>query len=405
MTDDRMIEALAGIARRRDGRIDPADDTIQRERLVASFAARAARGRGAWGRPAARWAAAAVALSLAAAVAILVVLPGGDLDYAVQGGVASEEGYVQADSMPVTIHFTDGSRFVARPHSAGRVIDVDSSGARLLLERGTFSVAVVHAEGRAWSVAAGPYVVRVTGTRFDLSWSPDREELSLVLEEGKVAVRGPMIDDELSMQAGQIFTVRLPEGHFEVRSANLTVRPEPTATAVAGAPIVAPSASSPPPPPLMAPAPARVSWSRLVADGAYDQVLAEADARGVEGVLATGSLDDVVALGDAARYRGRGEVARKALASLWERFPDQRAGKSAAFLLGRLSEGAPASAIAWYDRYLAADPGGAYASEAMGRKLELLARTNRPAARTAAQQYLAAYPNGAHAAFARDLLR
>src|SRR5690606_25393510 len=103
------------------------------------------------------------------------------------------------------------------------------------------------------------YVVRVTGTRFDLSWSPEREELLLELEEGKVAVRGPMIDDELSMQAGQTLTVRLPEGHFQVRSSTLTARPEPTATAVAAAPTTAPTASANPPPAVAAPA--RMSWS------------------------------------------------------------------------------------------------------------------------------------------------
>src|SRR5690606_40554804 len=140
--------------------------------------------------------------------------------YAVEGGPVTEEGYVQATGEEVTIRFNDGSRIAAHPNSAGRVIDVDASQVRLLLERGTFSVAVVPAKDRAWSVAAGPYVVRVTGTRFDLAWDPAAEELQLELEAGKVAVRGRMLEDELSMQAGQILVVRLPAPTYQVRSSS-----------------------------------------------------------------------------------------------------------------------------------------------------------------------------------------
>ena len=152
-------------------------------------------------------------------------------------------------------------------------------------------------------------------------------------------------------------------------------------------------------------APTRKTWAALVADGEYDAVLAQAEARGIDAVMQGGSAGELVALGDAARYRGRGDVARRCLIALREHHAGHQAAVSAAFLLGRMSEGSPSSAIGWYDRYLAEAPGGAYAAEALGRKLALMAKTSPSAARGVAKQYLAAYPRGAYAELARKLAR
>src|SRR5690606_9280331 len=66
--------------------------------------------------------------------------------------------------------------------------------------------------------------------------------------------------------------------------------------------------------------PTRVGWSARVAAGEFDAGLAEADERGVDAVLASASAQDLVALGDAARYRGRGGVASRCLTALRKRF-------------------------------------------------------------------------------------
>jgi hypothetical protein len=134
-------------------------------------------------------------------------------------------------------------------------------------------------------------------------------------------------------------------------------------------------------------------------------VLSEAQARGIDSVLGSGSLDDLVALADAARYAGRGDLAQRALQSVRSRFASSPAARTAAFLLGRMAEGgAPSAAIGWYDRYLAEAPGGAFASEALGRKM-LLLRTSSPAqARAVAKQYLKSFPKGGYAQVARDIV-
>ncbi len=125
---------------------------------------------------------------------------------------------------------------------------------------------------------------------------------------------------------------------------------------------------------------------------------------GLEGALAKSSLADLVALGDAARYRGRSDVARRALLAQRERFSSSTAARTAAFLLGRLAEAEPETAIRWYDRYLAEVPNGEFASEALGRKLVAVHSVSGPvAARPVAKEYLRRFPNGAYAAKAREL--
>jgi TolA-binding protein len=149
---------------------------------------------------------------------------------------------------------------------------------------------------------------------------------------------------------------------------------------------------------------ARQSWSKRVAAGEFDAVLAEAQEIGLDGALARSSLVDLVALADAARYRGKPTVARRALLAQRERFPASTAARTAAFLLGRLAEGEPETAIRWYDRYLGEVPNGEFASEALGRKLVAVQSVSGPdAARPVAKEYLRRFPGGAYAAKAREL--
>jgi len=116
---------------------------------------------------------------------------------------------------------------------------------------------------------------------------------------------------------------------------------------------------------------------------------------------------ELAALADAARYRRRDDVARRALLAERARFPRSARARDAAFLLGRLEEtsGGGVRALEWYDRYLQEAPLGAYASEALARKMTATARVQGPrAAREVAATYLRRFPNGSYAASARGLL-
>jgi len=178
---------------------------------------------------------------------------------------------------------------------------------------------------------------------------------------------------------------------------------------------VPPAAEAPSPPESMAaidtprPAPSAVPpparWSERLADGEAAGIVAEAQRRGVAGVLAAANSEDLAALADAARFRNQDQLARRVLVAQRRRFPGTLRAQEASFLLGRLADGpggrAP-DALAWYDRYLREAPSGAYAAEAMGRMLLVLEREQRTdEARTVAAAYIRRFPDGAYARAAR----
>jgi hypothetical protein len=151
-------------------------------------------------------------------------------------------------------------------------------------------------------------------------------------------------------------------------------------------------------------------WSRRIANGDFDTIVREVEEHGSVRCLRELPSDRLAALGDAARYAGQTELARRALIAQRERFAGTRAAEEAAFLLGRLAEDsheARATALGWYDLYLDEAPRGAYAAEALGRKLLLI--DAEPAAppetvRGVARDYLERYPTGPYASRARAIL-
>jgi hypothetical protein len=172
--------------------------------------------------------------------------------------------------------------------------------------------------------------------------------------------------------------------------------------------VAAPAGSAP-----EAPAPAHLpsrplpTWSELFADGDFRAIIDAAEARGIDATLSRGSLADVVALADAARYSRERALAKRGLLAERSRFAGSAEARAAAFVLGRMADdgGARDEAIRWYDTYLEESPRGAFAAEALGRKLVALVESGDAAgARGVAIEYLRRFPHGAHAAYARDHL-
>ena len=71
--------------------------------------------------------------------------------------------------------------------------------------RGALQAHVIHAATTSWILHAGPYRVRVTGTRFGLSWRAGAAGLSLY--EGSVVVDGAALGSGVPVRAGQRLTV------------------------------------------------------------------------------------------------------------------------------------------------------------------------------------------------------
>jgi len=380
------------------------------------------------------WSLGLVAAGATAAV-VLFNRVDSSLTFSVVNGTVSDGGYVRAKAEGGTeLQFSDGSSLALDPGTSTRVTDIDAHGSRVLLESGRAHVRVTHRPAAKWTIDAGPYSVQVVGTEFDVRWSGSEEVLDVQMQRGKVIVRGPLAaGGGLTMEAGQHLVASVKDGDLFLdatpgapEASNLPRRreesPEPTfvddpATAPAiAAPATAPAhtararalaARS-----VAAPAVAGdVSWSKLIAQGEFEAVLANAEQRGLARTFESAAAADLTALADAARYVRRSDIARRALLAERDRFSQTGPAREAAFFLGGLAEdesgvGAAKTALEWYERYLSESPRGTYAAQALGRRMILVHKLRgSAAARPIASEYLERFPSGAYAEPAKKLLR
>lgn len=384
-----------------------------------------------------RWAAVAIAFGLVAALLVAgwsQLRPPRSplLAYAIDGVPAAPGTLViaEGDRRP-RIHFPDGTEVTLGDHARARVIAVTEDGAQLALDQGEIHARVVHRAGSRWLFDAGPFLVMVTGTAFWVSWSPDDQRFDLKLEDGSLAVSGPVSVEPIALRAGQWLTIRMRPREILIRD---IVANSPTEASFdagstseipvegsldAGAAPELPAQGSPihdlPHPPGAARKPAsapprperRRNWAAKLAAGELEAILAEAQRWGIDACLAEATSAELSALADAARYTRDVALARRALLAQRRRFAGSAPAAEAAFLLGRLlmEAGDGAAALTWFDRYLYEAPSGAYASEALGRKMILVQRLSGDAsAAVVAQEYLRRFPSGTYARSARALL-
>jgi hypothetical protein len=373
-------------------------------------------------------------VAAAAVVSILVLLPivsfsrahwsaaePTALTYEIEGGSVLEGGYLRASgNAAVKLAFSEGSEFVLTPGTRGRLRSVSAEGARMAIESGTAHFQITPDDDHRWWVEVGPFLVTVKGTVFTVCWDPERERFELRLRRGRVDVSGPVSDGNLALRAGQRLVVDLAKGETRitddqperaptegVKETELAAAPGSSAPAAAGTDKPAepiPSVSGEPSSDKQAKHERR--WTDDLANGNWDRILEDVERAGVGATLNTASSEELFALADAARYRRRPELARAALLAQRRRFPGS---PRALFLLGRVEEsrgGGMAQAITWYDEYLARAPTGAYAAEALGRKMTITSKAGGPAqARPLAEEYLRRFPKGSYAGSARAILR
>lgn len=298
-----------------------------------------------------------------------------------------------------TLEFSEGSQLIMSPGAELLVEAVDTSHVELVLERGHLEASVTKGTGRTWRYRAGPWMVRVVGTKLSIDWEPGAGTFVVLVTEGAVEVSAPGGAPVL-VQSGETFerSVRQPE---PPRSPVLSEAERPT-------PVFRPAHPEPrtPPPseePETLPEPAHLSWQQLLARGQRPEALDEASAAGVF----AGPLDDddALALADAARLERRGDLAGLLLSGVLERSGPNAA--EAAFLLGRLEFDAhrPQSAQRLFSRSVSLAPDGPFVEQARGRLLEvLLELEDLPAARQVAHDYLRHHPNGAWERVASQLV-
>jgi len=431
------VSQLTELARQSLGQMTP-EQCLRGELVVATRGAvdRARTGRAAWQTGAGLALAAGLVLASVQWLRHHEAKTPGALSYVVENGASSEGRSIDVDNAASsTVRFSDGTEVRLDQGTHAQIRRLSDRGAEVAMSRGTLHAAVIHSPASEWSFDAGPFVVHVTGTEFGLSWAPEQDRFDLRLEHGSVTVSSPVVSDPIPVRAGQWLTIHPhsnrvflrdlvePAPSDEPRDADSgapsSAKPEladapATSTAPSfsnRAPMHAPSAvrSAPQPEPQPEPpaAPATHAWAQALAQGKVRQIVDEALQLGLDDCLARSSASELSALADAARYTRRDDVARKALMAERQRFAGTRVAADAAMLLGRLAEAGQndGQALRWFDTYLTEAPGGAYAAEALGRKMAVVRHTGGSAgARALAEEYIKKYPEGTYSSAARAIL-
>jgi TolA-binding protein len=256
----------------------------------------------------------------------------------------------------------------------------------------------------------------VTGTAFGLAWDPDLDRFDLRLEHGSVTVSSAVINAPIPVLAGQWLTIRPRNNEVFIRDLEAAPSKEPVASPSSASSGPGEKASAAPAPSVSSGLPLRATsapdnahaWVRDLALGKPDRIVEDALRRGLDECLNDSSSSELSALADAARYTRHNDIARRALLAQRRKFGGSPSALDAALLLGRLAEAEQndGQALSWFDTYLTEAPGGAHASEALGRKMGVVRRSApTAAARAVAEEYLGKYPDGIYSSAARAILK
>ncbi|HEX2870028.1 MAG TPA: FecR domain-containing protein [Polyangiaceae bacterium] len=361
---------------------------------------------------------------VALAVGWLLFWPTADtLIFTVDGKVGVAHAWIAAPSTrPLNIEFSDGTVLQASSSARVRVVGVKPQGADISVESGQLRARVVHRPQSAWRLSAGPFAIRVTGTRFDVAWDPALQTFSLAVLEGSVVVSGSVVGSERPVRAGEKLLAWVARGRLELVNAEREAsdvktdveRPSPAPSA--GAALAVASSTGPPgasavqTPTFTRQAPAKEAeaWRAFAENGELRQAFGAAEIQGFSGVCASATASELLQLGDGARLSGRSDRATEALLTLRRRYPRDPRRAAAAFSLGKVAfdqQRAYGQAAQWFAICALEQPDGPLAREASGRRIEALRNAGEvSAAERAARDYLARYPRGPHANLARSLI-
>jgi TolA-binding protein len=362
-------------------------------------------------------AAAVTMMAVAASIFILVMRLNRPLAFTVDEGAGAAQSWLAAPrERPLAVRFSDGTLVRIESSSRARVVDVDRHGAHIALETGAIHADVVHTNASRWLLNAGPFTIRVTGTRFDLAWDSAAERFAIAVLEGSVMVSGSIVGPERAVAAGQALRVWVRQGRLDWTDDNQAAH-EPSN---AGAETIATAPAAPTETMASEPAPsdvhrssdaaggrAAISWRTWAHRGDLRRAFAAADALGFTAECAMATAPELLLLGDAARLSERPDRAVEALTALRRRYPRDPRRAAAAFALGKVAfdqRQAYREASEWFSTCLLEQPDGPLAREAAGRRIESLRNAGElDAAKTAAREYLVRYPDGPHVGLARSL--
>jgi FecR protein len=125
--------------------------------------------------------------------------------------LASDDSLSAPANRECTLASDDGTRITLGKATRGQLRALGRTGAELLLQNGHADLSVVHRPGVRWEVLAGRFKVRVTGTRFQVDWSPEQGHLGLGVSQGEVSVSGGSLRDR-RVRAGETIEVDTAPG-------------------------------------------------------------------------------------------------------------------------------------------------------------------------------------------------
>lgn len=403
-------------------------------RFKRDRAARAAAARGMPARPRSRR---RVMLGLAGfAVASGLVLaaileyrpsPAPPLHYVMEGLVVRRGNTIEAspDGEPRLL-FSDESRVVLDASTRLTIEDLDAGSVRIGLLEGAIDVFVKPRSAGTWVFSAGPFQVHVKGTSFRLAFAQSLGRLGLKMTSGKVEVSTPKGQVVVARAGDSIELFASPPSSSgasagapaapvldESTTSALATKPEPSelpaphsARRRPTSPVAGERSASRTRSEVVPPAEASLAWTQWLRQGNFARVVADAEQRGIDQIIAVARPADMAALADAARYIERYPLSRRVLLAMRSRFTGTEPANDAAFFLGRLAEATTgtAPALDWYETYLREAPAGLYAKAAMGREMRLRSASPSDRTRRIARHYLERFPQGPEADLASALV-
>jgi len=259
------LEGIEALGRRvaldqGDGGATEAERAFLRDRLLAQLRAERRR------RAALRT---ATGLVLGAAAAAFFLFNRGkpdDVGFSVDGAPGKVGDFLPSpDDRSIELRFDEGTRAQFAPGTRGRVTAVSPYGADVVIEAGKAKLSVVPRPQNRWLVHAGPFVVHVTGTKFEVAWDPAKDRFVLELYEGKVNLSGCVFGEGSPIAAGE--RVEAGCGLAQYRVSELV---DPAKTPQAKEPPDPAATASPAGQPDPEPERAHADWLAMARGGRYD---------------------------------------------------------------------------------------------------------------------------------------
>jgi len=337
-----------------------------------------------------------------------------------------------ATNRPQSLEFTEGSQVLLEPDTRVSLARLSDHDANLTLDNGHLLASIRKHTGITWTFVAGPYRIRVVGTRFSVDWDCDRHQFRVAVREGRIKVSGGDLPNEgLVLDAGTTFERGIATDRAEASAPTEVVTPAELGAELDPAKFSVPTKAkvvAPLEPSAALPAPPRTpsqdligsahlsdggvagsTWSALAKQGKYKESLSLAEMLGFDRLINEVGENDLLLLANAARYSGDTPRARQAQLKLRQRFAGHRSAALAAFYLARSAldiEHQPDMAIHWFETFLTESPHGDLAALARAHLMSLwLNIGQRERARHVALDYLRYHPDGAQGAQARSLVQ